>query len=93
MAGLLNLVYEENTGKNTRANPRHSHVTGCNPSTGRLMIWEGAYDHQGKVNRVHSKMVGGGLVSIFHYSPAKSDIGQGLATPDGQVVRPNCRWL
>ncbi len=39
-----------------------------------------------------AKMVDGDIVNNPHYPPAKADIDQGLATPDGKAIRSSCRY-
>ena len=62
----------------TRGN---AHVTEYNPRTGQVRAWAESRDHQGKVNRVHPKMIDGRTMYSRHYPPTGAEIrsSQGLS--------------
>lgn len=51
-----------------------SYVTEFNPNTGRVRSWCECYDHQGKVNRIHPKMIDGQTVFGQHYPLTKAEL-------------------
>jgi hypothetical protein len=52
-----------------------SYVTEHNPANGNVRSWNEVYDHDGKVNRVHPKMINGQQVDSQHYPPTAKELG------------------
>ena len=51
-----------------------SYVTEHNQITGQVRSWHECYDHSGKINRVHPKMIDGQDIKGQHYPPTKEEI-------------------
>jgi len=51
-----------------------AHITEFNPKTNQVRAWRECYDHSGKINRVHPKMLNGQTLTGQHYPPTKSEL-------------------
>ena len=51
-----------------------SYVTELNPKTGQVRSWYESYDHTGKVNRIHPKMIDGQDIIGQHYPPTELEV-------------------
>ncbi len=51
-----------------------NNVVEYNPKTGQIRLWRECYDHAGKVNRVHPKMIDGLKLKAQHYPPTKAEL-------------------
>ncbi len=60
-----------------------SYVTEHNQASGQVRSWMECYDHYGKVNRIHPKMIDGQVVSSQHYPPIQSEFEAWLKKPGG----------
>jgi hypothetical protein len=60
-----------------------SYVTEHNPRTGRVRSWLESYDHFGKVNRIHPKMIDGQDLIGQHYPPTAAELKSWLNKPRG----------
>ncbi len=51
-----------------------AYVTEYDPFTNNVRTWNECYDHLGKVNRVHPKMINGQVINSIHYPPIAGEI-------------------
>lgn len=81
--GRIRYYTEETFSTNPGPTRGAAYVTEHNPNTGQVRSWMECYDHSGKANRVHPKMLDGQDLKAQHFPATESELNSFSKKPGG----------